>query len=170
MPTGNEGFSRRSFLKRAGAVSLGTIAARGVYDMLDEIGVAPARAAAAGATVRRRQEQYLVDSVEVILDNGVTCAVPPIHNDVITAKLASGLSTTSALKNAQSRLENALATVERPYAATGRGTNHGDRLGASVFPHVCSVSCVHETAGGRRFFEAVWHHAIRRPGCDPVSQ
>jgi hypothetical protein len=121
MPTGNEGFSRRSFLKRAGAVSLGTIAARGVYDMLDEIGVAPARAAAAGATVRRRQEQYLVDSVEVILDNGVTCAVPPIHNDVITAKLASGLSTTSALKNAQSRLENALATVERPYAATAAG-------------------------------------------------
>jgi hypothetical protein len=121
MPTGNEGFSRRSFLKRAGAVSLGTIAARGVYDMLDEFAVAPARAAAAGATVRRRQEQYLVDSVEVILDNGVTCAVPPIHNDVITAKLASGLSTTSALKSAQSRLENALATVERPYAATAAG-------------------------------------------------
>src|SRR6185437_9562727 len=117
MPTSHGGFTRRSFLKRAGAVSLGTIAARGIYDLLDEIAGTPTRAAAAGATVRRRQEQYLVDSVEVILDNGVTCAIPPVHNDVITAKLATGRSWTSAsaLKNAQTRLENALATVERPY-------------------------------------------------------
>jgi hypothetical protein len=122
MPTGDGGFTRRSFLKRAGAVSLGTIAARGVYDLLDEMAGTPARAAAAGATVRRRQEQYLVDSVEVILDNGVTCAIPPVHNDVITAKLANGRSwTASTLKNAQTRLENALATVERPYAATAAG-------------------------------------------------
>src|ERR671936_2830230 len=115
MPTSNEGFTRRSFLKRAGAVSLGTIAARGVYDLLDEIAGKPARAAAAGATVRRRQEQYLVDSVEVILDNGVTCAIPPIHNDVFTAKLKSSLTTATALKSAQTRLEAALAKVEKPY-------------------------------------------------------
>jgi hypothetical protein len=103
-------------------VSLGTIAARGVYDLLDEIAGTPTRAAAAGATVRRRQEQYLVDSVQVILDNGVTCAIPPIHNDVITAKLASGRDwSISALKTAQSRLENALATVERPYPSTAAG-------------------------------------------------
>jgi hypothetical protein len=123
MSAGNEGFSRRSFLKRAGAVSLGAIAARGVYDTLDEIAGGPTRAAAApGATVRRRQEQYLVDSVEVILDNGVTCAVPPIYNDVFTAKLASARSwTVSELKTAQSRLESALATVEKPYPSTAAG-------------------------------------------------
>jgi hypothetical protein len=103
-------------------VSVGTIAARGIYDLLDEIAGTPARAAAAGATVRRRQEQYLVDSVEVILDNGVTCAIPPVHNDVITAKLATGRSwTVSALKYAQIRLENALATVEKPYPSTAAG-------------------------------------------------
>jgi hypothetical protein len=122
MPTSHGGFTRRSFLKRAGAVSLGTIAARGIYDLIDEIAGTPTRAAAAGATVRRRQEQYLVDSVEVILDNGVTCAIPPVHNDVITAKLANGRSwTASTLKNAQTRLENALATVERPYPSTAAG-------------------------------------------------
>jgi len=72
--------------------------------------------------VRRREEEYLVDSVEVILDNGVTCAIPPIHNDVITAKLASGRSwTTSALKSAQTRVEKALALVEKPYPATAAG-------------------------------------------------
>ncbi len=117
-----EGFTRRSFLKRAGAVSLGTIAARGVYDLLDEITGTPARAAAAGATVRRRQEQYLVDSVEVILDNGVACAIPPLYNDVFTAKLSSKTTwNASALKSAQNRLENALATVEKPYPSTAAG-------------------------------------------------
>ncbi len=88
MPNNNDGFTRRSFLQRTGAVSLGTIAARGIYDLLDDIAGRPARAAAAGATVRRRQEQYLVDSVEVILDNGVTCAIPPMHNDVIYRETA----------------------------------------------------------------------------------
>jgi hypothetical protein len=118
---GNPGFSRRSFLHRAGVVSVGAIAGRGVYEVLDQV-VAPSRAWAAGATVRRRQEQYLVDSVEVILDNGVTCAIPPLHNDVITAKLAAGRSwTTSALRSAQTRLENALATVEKPYSSTAAG-------------------------------------------------
>src|SRR3954452_7376436 len=111
-PTGTEGsdmskgdhhLDRREFLRRAGVVSLGTIAARGVYELIDELGPGPTRAAAAPA-VRRRQEQYLVDNVEVILDNGVTCAIPPVHNDVITAKLASGKNwTASALKDAQRR-------------------------------------------------------------------
>jgi hypothetical protein len=121
MSHGNRNLDRRQFLRRAGTVSLGAIAARGVYELLDEVGDGPTRAAAA-ATVRRRQEQYLVDNVEVILDNGVTCAIPPVHNDVITAKLASRRSwTVSALKDAQRRLENALATVEKPYPSTAAG-------------------------------------------------
>jgi hypothetical protein len=121
MAGNGSGFTRRDLFKRAGVVSVGAIAARGVYDLLDEIGRSPARASAA-ATVRRREEQYLVDNVEVILDNGVTCAIPPIHNDVITAKLASGRTwTTSALKSAQSRVETALAKVEKPYPSTAAG-------------------------------------------------
>ena len=121
MADNSSGFSRRDLLRRAGVVSLGAIAARGVYDLLDEIADSPARASAA-ATVRRREEQYLVDSVEVILDNGITCAIPPIHNDVITARLASGTTwTSSALKSAQTRVESALAKVEKPYPSTAAG-------------------------------------------------
>jgi hypothetical protein len=50
--------SRRGFLQRAAAVSLGSIAARGIYEVLDEVGGGPQRAEA--AVVRRLQEQYLV--------------------------------------------------------------------------------------------------------------
>jgi hypothetical protein len=113
--------SRRGFLQRAAAVSLGSIAARGVYEVLDEVAGGPQRAEAA-ATVRRRQEQYLVESVEVILNNGVTVAIPPLLNDVITAKLKPSLiGNVSSLKSAKTRVENALATVEKPYPATAAG-------------------------------------------------
>src|SRR6266498_874052 len=112
---------RRGFLKGATAVTLGSIAARGVYEVLDEAAGGPARAWAA-ATVRRREEQYLVDQIQVILDNGVTVAIPPLHNDVFTAKLKSNRTwSASGLKNAQRRLESALATVEKPYASTAAG-------------------------------------------------
>ena len=113
--------SRRAFLRRMTVATVGAMAARGVYDFLDEIVIAPERAEAA-TTVRRKQEQYLVNNVEVILDNGVTCAIPPLHNDVFTAKLSSKINwTTAALKNAQSRLEKALQTVEAPYTDNAAG-------------------------------------------------
>jgi len=117
----DEGHNRRTFLKRATAIGIGGLAGRGVYDILDGIVGQPERAYAAGP-VRRRQEQYLVDNVEVILDNGVTCAIPPLHNDVFTAKLNPNITwTTSALKSAQSRLEKALSTVEAPYSSNAAG-------------------------------------------------
>ena len=117
----DEGHNRRTFLRRATAIGIGGLAGRGVYDILDGVVGQPERAVAAGP-VRRRQEQYLVDNVEVILDNGVTCAIPPLHNDVFTAKLNPKINwTTSALKSAQSRVEKALSTVEAPYTSNAAG-------------------------------------------------
>jgi hypothetical protein len=111
--------SRRGFLHRAAAVSLGSIAARGVYEVLDEVAGGPPRAEA--AVVRRLQEQYLVERIEVILNNGVTVAIPPLYNDVFTAKLRSGSWSGSQLKSAKTRVEKALAAVEKPYSATAAG-------------------------------------------------
>jgi hypothetical protein len=112
--------SRRGFLRGAAAVSLGSIAARGVYSVLDEF-ASPQRAWAA-AKVARKQEQYLIDSLEVILDNNVPVIIPPIYNDVFTAKLAAGRTwTRAALVDAQKRLEAALVKVESPYPSTAAG-------------------------------------------------
>lgn len=114
-------FSRRSFLQRMAAVSLGAISARGVYELLDTFqGGGPQRVLAATST--RQREQYLIQSLEVIQDNGVTLVIPPLHTDVFTAKLSASVSwTKAALKSAQSRLEKALETVEQPYPATAAG-------------------------------------------------
>ena len=49
----------------------------------------------------------------MIVDNGQTVVIPPIFNDVFTAKLKSTTTwTTAALKTAKTRVENALAKVE----------------------------------------------------------
>nr|WP_296076148.1 hypothetical protein [uncultured Actinoplanes sp.] len=111
---------RRAFLRRAGAIAIGSVAARGVYEVLDEFAGGPARAEA--AVVRRFQEQYLIDQVEVIVNNGVTVAIPPLHNDVFTARLSSRVNwTAAALKSAKTRVENAIAKVEAPYPSTAAG-------------------------------------------------
>src|SRR3569832_442242 len=105
---------RRAFLRRAGTIAIGSVAARGVYEVLDELAGGPPRAEA--AVVRRFQEQYLIDQVEVIVNIGVTVAIPPLHNDVFTARLKSSISwTATALKSAKTRVENAIAKVEAPY-------------------------------------------------------
>jgi hypothetical protein len=112
--------SRRGFLQGAAAVSLGSIAARGIYSVLDDF-VTPPRAWAA-TKVARKQEQYLIDSLEVILDNSTPVIIPPVYNDVFTAKLAAAKTwTKAALVAAQKRLEAALVKVESPYPSTAAG-------------------------------------------------
>jgi hypothetical protein len=111
---------RRTFLRQGAALSGALIAARGAYASLEQF-AAPPRALAA-ATPSRRQEQYLIDSVEVILDNGTPVAIPPLYNDVFTAKLAPNRTwSKAALLDAQKRLEAALQLVEKPYPATAAG-------------------------------------------------
>ena len=91
--------SRRTVLRRMTAATIGAMAGRGIYDLLDDQTLPRA---AAAATVRRFQEQYLVRNVEVILDNGVTLAIPPLHNDVFTATLNPKVTWSLAnLKSAQ---------------------------------------------------------------------
>jgi len=112
--------SRRKFLRNTTAISAAAITGRGVYSVLDQfINPTPAYAA---TVVSRDQEQYQVQQLPAILDNGVTVVLPPIYNDVFTAKLASGVNWDKAtLQNAQRRLEAALVNIESPYTATADG-------------------------------------------------
>jgi hypothetical protein len=111
--------SRRTFLKRAAALSLGVVSSRYAYGILDTLpGVRPARASAM-AEVRRR-EQYLVEGLEVITDNTAVVIIPPLYHEVITAALDVDPNPV-ALYDAQARLEQALRVVEAPYPPTPVG-------------------------------------------------
>jgi hypothetical protein len=111
--------ARRTFLRGAASLSAAAIAGRGIYSVLDDF-VTPPRAWA--ATTPPRQEQWIVDAVTFILDNNTSVFIPPIYNDVFTAKLSPAVTwNKTALVNAQNRLEAALDHVQAPYPATGAG-------------------------------------------------
>jgi hypothetical protein len=69
------GLSRRSSspVRTAGASG-----ASGLYQLVDRLATAPARAAAVGALPA---EQHVLDGVGVIVDNGVQVLVPPLHHE-----------------------------------------------------------------------------------------
>ena len=106
--------TRRDFLARSAAAVL---AAGGLYELVDGI-AAPTRAAAATAQVP--PEQHLLLEVPVITDNGVEVLVPPLHHQLVTAKLRVGKGK-AALLDAQRELERALQAIDRSFAPTPAG-------------------------------------------------
>jgi hypothetical protein len=117
MGSEHAGMSRRGFLRGATAVS----AAAGTLGILDQLGGGITRAAAKTATAAP-QEQYLVEGLEAILDDGVRVLIPPLYKYIITGRLKRDRTWTPAeLKKAQAKLEKALAKAEqgRPRTAAG---------------------------------------------------
>jgi hypothetical protein len=87
----------------------------GVYELVDQLaGPAPRRSAVG----KLPPEQHLLEGVQVIKDNGVEVIVPPLHHEVITAKVAVE---TADLRDAQQTLEAALAGLEEVYAPSPAG-------------------------------------------------
>jgi hypothetical protein len=107
--------TRRAFLERSGLAALG---ATGLYSLLEEIAAPPARAATMSTVLP--PEQHLMEGLRVIVDNGVAVQVPPLHHQVVTAKLRVGRSR-AALRDAQHALEAALRGIEQEYPPTPAG-------------------------------------------------
>src|SRR4051812_41431991 len=101
--------TRRQVLAGAAAGALG---AAGVYELADRLGDAPERAAAGPLP----PEQHVLDGVVVRVDDGVDVLVPPLHHQVVTARVRAG-----SLREARRELSDALADVERRYEPTPAG-------------------------------------------------
>ena len=110
--------TRRQALAGAAAGALG---AAGVYELVDKLaGDTPQRAAAGPFP----PEQHVLDGVRTIRDNGVAVVVPPLHHQVVTAKVKLG---GRELRDAQRVLEEALARIDARY-----GTPTPAGLGVTV--------------------------------------
>jgi hypothetical protein len=101
--------TRREALAGAAAAALGGV---GIYELVDRLsGAAPARAVGT-----RPPEQHLLDSLEVIEDNGVQVIVPPLHHQLVTARVSAPDPRAAARE-----LEDALRTLEGKYDGTPAG-------------------------------------------------
>jgi hypothetical protein len=105
--------TRREFI--AGA-AVGALGIAGVYELVDHLaGSPPKRPVAATAEL---PEQHLLQGVKVVNQNNVEVLVPPLHHEVITARLdlAPG-----DLAEAQATLEDVLGKLDADYPATPAG-------------------------------------------------
>jgi hypothetical protein len=104
--------TRRQVLAGAAAGALG---AAGAYELVDRLaGGAPERSAAGALP----PEQHVLDAVRTVTDNGVEVLVPPLHHELVTAKVKVGRAD---LADAGRALEDTLSGLERRFAPTPAG-------------------------------------------------
>jgi hypothetical protein len=110
--------TRRQLLAGLGAT---TLAAAGIYELAERAGRAPSRP----AVTSRPPEQHVLGGLRVVTDNDVEVLVPPLHHEIVTFRLADG--GTAELRDAQRRLAQSLAGLDRDYASspTGLGVTVG---------------------------------------------
>ncbi len=98
----------------AGAAA-GAIGASGIYELVDKLaGATPPRADATTFP----PEQHLLDGIRVVNSDGIAVLVPPLHHEVITARVLAGRSDA---KRAQGELEQLLAGLNKDYQPTPAG-------------------------------------------------
>jgi hypothetical protein len=127
--------TRREALAGGVAAALG---ATGVYELVDRLGgssAAPRRATVSELPV----ERHVLDGLAVLKENDVEVVVPPLHHQLVTAKVRPG-----DLQSAKRELEGALRTLERRYAPTPSGLGITVAWGLPYFQsHVAAAWAEH---------------------------
>jgi hypothetical protein len=149
--------TRRQLLAGTAA---GALAAGGIYELVDQLGGdTPTRAAG----LPRPDEQHLLDSVSVVLDNNVEVVVPPRHHQLITAKIR-----TDDVSGARRHLSDALAELERTYEQTPAGLGVTIGWGLPYFERYVPAAWRVHAPYDRRARKAALLPAVRFPS-DPTD-
>lgn len=99
-----------------GGAAASALAAAGIYELADRLASPPARPAAGP----RPPEQHLLDGIRVVTDNDVEVLVPPLHHQVVTARLRVE-GHPRALADARSSLEGTLSALDAQFEETPAG-------------------------------------------------
>jgi hypothetical protein len=102
--------TRRRFL---GGAAVAAVGGAGIYELVDRLGSAPARPIAEPAGLPAEQHTFTLATMQ---SEGVEIVVPPLHSEVITAKVA-----VPELRGAQEQLEQVLRRLDTTYALTPAG-------------------------------------------------
>ena len=121
------GLTRKQLIVGSAASAL---AAAGIYELVDRFGTSPARVVAGPLP----PEQHLLTGVQVVRDNGVEVLVPPLHHELVTAKVRVGDSR-AELEEARQELENALRKLDERFAPSPAGLGVTVAWGLPYFEH-----------------------------------
>jgi hypothetical protein len=136
--------TRRDVLAGAAA---GAIGATGLYELIDRLaGATPARA----ALEPRGPEQHLLQGIQVVKSDGVEVLVPPLHHEILTARVAVDAA---GLRDAQRQLEHVLAALDAKYEPTPAGLGVTVAWGLPYFerlvPRAWARYAPHDTRAGK---------------------
>src|SRR5205085_10862410 len=105
--------TRRDFVGGAAAAALG---AAGIYELVDRLSGSPHR----GGTPPLLEEQHHLSNLAVATDNGIEVVAPPLHNQLVTARLRVD-ERRASLRKAQAELREALHALEQRYENSPAG-------------------------------------------------
>ena len=150
--------TRRSVLAGAAAGALG---ATGIYELIDQLaGSSPRRVA---TRAPRGPEQHLLDGIRVVHDEGVAVLVPPLHHEIVTARVAGSVAD---LRSAQTTLERVLAKLDVDYVQTPAGLGVTVAWGLPYFRRFVPAAAASHLPLDRRADEPALLEARRFPS-DP---
>ena len=105
-------FTRKQVLAGAAA---GAVGAAGIYELVDKLAASPPKRP--DVTVAM-PEQHLLDGVRIVQSNDVEVLVPPLHHQVITARVTTDRA---GLADAQKELTQTLAGLDADYVPSPAG-------------------------------------------------
>jgi hypothetical protein len=136
--------TRRQVIVGAAA---GAVGATGIYELVDQFtGGSPKRANAAKVF----PEQHLLDGVRIVNSEGVEVLVPPLHHEILTARVTAGRAD---LRSAQAELEHLLARLDVDYMPSPAGLGVTVAWGLPYFdrltPDALQRLLPHDRRGGK---------------------
>ena len=116
--------TRRQVLAGAAA---GVVGAGSIYELIDQLsGGTPQRAAAADSG---SPEQHLLDGIRIVKSDGVEVLVPPLHHEILTARV---VASRADLSDAQASLERRARRPRRRLRADAGRPRRDGRVGAAL--------------------------------------
>jgi hypothetical protein len=153
-------FTRRQALAGAAAGALG---AAGVYELVDKLTTESPERAAAGPPP---PEQHVLDGVRTVEDAKVAVLVPPLHHELLTAKVKVGRA---ELADAKRSLTHVLTQLEQNYAPTPAGLGITVGWGLPYFERLVPDAWQRHAPHDRRADKAVLLPGRRFPSDPPAT-
>jgi hypothetical protein len=156
----------------AGAAT-GALGVAGLYELVDRLSESEPSPAPRRATEREPlpDEQHVLGGVGVVEDDGVEVVVPPLHHQIVTARVTAA-PRRGELRAARAELEQVLRRLDREFPATPSGLGLAVVWGRSYFdryvpgPAARHLPIDRRASGTKRHATSVLLDAIRFPS-DP---
>jgi hypothetical protein len=152
--------TRRQVLAGAAA---GAVGAGGIYELVDRLASSSPARQSAGAL----PEQHLLDGVRSARSDGIEVLVPPLHHEILTARVAADRSD---LRDAQATLVHVLDGLDHAYAPSPAGLGVTLAWGLPYFRRLTPDAMRRHLPHDRRAGKPVVFDTVRFPSDPPDTR